>query len=79
MKSKLQEKTLSMLLSGRHPSAKKYAGHHVLVIDDKVFPLKEGKEASDDIQRLEKKYGMTPIITFVPRQDISYILVICKK
>lgn len=79
MKLQKETKTLNLLLSGKHPSAKKYAGHHVLVVDDKVFPLKEGKEASDDIQKLEKQYGVTPIITFVPRRDISYILVVCKK
>lgn len=72
-------KTLNMLLSGKLPASKKYAGHHVLVVGNKVFPLKEGKEANDDIQKLKKKYGINPIITFVPRQDISYILVLCKK
>lgn len=79
MKNQLEERTLNLLLSGKHPSAKKYAGHHVLVINDKVFPLKEGERANDDIEKLEKKYGKTPIIAFVPRQDISYILFVCKK
>lgn len=58
---------------------KKYAGNHVLVVDNKVFPLGEGKKANEDIASLERKYGKTPIITFVPRQDITYILVTCKK
>ena len=79
MKKQSEEKTLSLLLSGKHPKAKKYAGHHVLVMNDKVFPLKEGEKANEDIEKLEKKYGKTPIITFVPRQDVSYILVVCKK
>lgn len=79
MKKKLQEKILNLLLSGKHPKAKKYAGHHVLVIEDQVIPLKEGKEAIKDIEMLEKKYGKTPTIVFVPRQDISYILVLCRK
>jgi hypothetical protein len=79
MKKQAEEKTLNLLLSGKHPSAKKYAGHHVLVINDKVFPLKEGERANEDIEKLEKKYGKSPIITFVPRQDISYILFVCKK
>lgn len=79
MKKSSEEKILNLLLSGKHPKAKKYAGHHVMVINNKVFPLKEGEEANEDIEKLEKKYRKTPIITFVPRQDISYILVVCKK
>lgn len=79
MKSKIQEKTLNMLLSGKHPKSKKFAGHHVLVIDDKVFPFENGDEGVRDIENLRKKYGQSPIITFVPRQDITYILFSCKK
>ena len=77
MKNLSEKKLLNLLLSGKHPKAKKYAGHHVLVIKDQVLPLKEGEEAIKDIERLEKKYGKTPTIVFVPRQDISYILVLC--
>ena len=76
---KSEEKILSLLLSGKHPKAKKYAGHHVLVVKDQIIPLKEGKEATEDIERLEKKYGKTPTIVFVPRQDISYILILCQQ
>jgi len=79
MKKRSEEKILNLLLSGRHPDAKKYAGHHVLVADDKVLPLKEGGDAIADINRMERKYGKTPTLVFVPRQDISYILVLCKK
>jgi len=79
MKKQTDEKTLNLLLSGKHPKAKKYAGHHVLVVADQVIPLKEGKSAIKDIDALEKKYGKTPTIIFVPRQDISYILVLCRK
>lgn len=79
MKKLNEKKILSLLLSGKHPKAKKYAGHHVLVIKDQIVPLKEGKQALEDIDRLEKKYGKTPTIVFIPRQDISYILVLCQK
>lgn len=72
MKFQTQEKILNLLLSGRHPKAKKYAGHHVLVIGDQILPLKEGEKAIKDIERLERKYGRTPTIVFIPRQDISY-------
>lgn len=72
-------KTLNLLLSGKHPRAKQYAGHHVLVVDDKIVPLKEGAEGIKDIEQLEKKYGKTPIVAFVPRQDISYIFTLCRK
>lgn len=74
-----QQETLNLLLSGKHPRAKKYAGHHVLVVKDKIVPLKDGKEAIEDIKILEKKYGKTPTLVFVPRQDISYILFLCPK
>jgi len=80
MKKKDQtQKTLSLLLAGKIPAAKKYAGKHVLVVKNKVIPLKEKeKEIWKDIKALEKKYGETPVITFVPRQDISYILILWK-
>jgi len=77
MKKNSEEKILNLLLSGRHSKAKKYAGHHVLVIKDQILPLRDGKEAIEDIERLEKKYGQTPTIIFVPRQDISYIFLLC--
>ena len=79
MRKQSEEKNLNLLLSGKHPRAKKYAGHHVLVIKDQIVPLKEGKEAIKDIERLEKKYGKTPTIVFVPRQDVSYIFILCRK
>lgn len=67
---------MSLILSGKHPKAKRYAGHHVLVVDDRIVPLKEGGDAIKDIDRLEKRYGKTPTVVFVPLQDTSYILVI---
>lgn len=79
MKNIKQEQILSLLLSGKHPLAKKYAGHHVLVIEDKIIRLRRGKDAVKDIDILEKKYGKTPTLVFVPRQDISYILFLCRK
>lgn len=79
LKVQSQEKTVSLLLSGKHPETKKYAGSHVLIIDREIVPLKKGKEALADIARLEKKYGKTPIMVFVPRPDISYILFLCQE
>jgi len=73
MKKNSEKKNLDLILSGQHPKAKKYAGRHVLVIKDQIVPLKKGKESLREIDRLEKKYGETPILVFVPRQDISYI------
>ncbi|MBI4668242.1 MAG: hypothetical protein HY747_03500 [Elusimicrobia bacterium] len=77
-KSKTQ-KTLSLLLSGKNKEAKRYAGKHVLVVRDKVMPLREKEEEIwQDIEGLRKKYGQMPVITFVPRHDISYILLTCE-
>lgn len=75
MKKNLTQINISFLLSGKHPMAKKYAGKHVLVIEDKVFPLKESKEEIlIDMEKLAKKYGKPPTVVFIPRRDISYIL-----
>ena len=71
------QKTLSLLLSGKSAAAKKFAGKHVLAIKDKVIPLKKGEEGWKDFVRLKKKYGQSPIVIFIPRQDVSYILIIC--
>lgn len=79
MKKQSSEKIIGLLLSGKHPQAKKYAGHHVLVIGDQIVLLKEGPEAIKDVEYLEEKYGKTPTLVFVPRQDISYILILCPK
>jgi hypothetical protein len=79
MKKYSEKKILSLILSGQHPKAKKYAGHHVLVIGEQIIPVKKGKETLKEIDRLEKKYGRTPTLVFVPRQDISYILILCPR
>ena len=76
MKKDLTQKTLHLLLSGKSSIAKKFAGKHVLVIKDKVILLKKGEEGWKDFVKLEEKYGQPPIVTFIPRQDISYILTI---
>lgn len=68
------KKTLALLLSGKHPETGKYAGKHVMVVDDTIVPLKEGLKAREEFSRLKKKYGQAPTLTFVPRPDISYIL-----
>lgn len=74
-KESITQKTLSLLLSGKSRDAKKYAGMHVLVVKNKVVPLKDSHdEIWQDIKKLKKQYGEMPVVTFVPRQDISYIL-----
>lgn len=79
MRKSLTQKTLTLLLSGKSKAAKKYAGKHVLVVKNKVIPLKEKKEEIwKDIERLKKRYNEMPVITFVPRPDISYILLLWK-
>jgi len=72
------QKNLNLLLAGKHRLAKKYAGKHVMVLENEIIPLKENKETLKDMEKLEKKYGRTPTLVFVPRPDISYILVLCR-
>lgn len=74
-----EKKTLSLLLSGKHPKAKKLAGRHVLVVDDEIVLFQAGKNGTKEIERLEKKHGKTPTIVFVPKQDTTYILALCEK
>jgi len=68
------EKVLQSLLSGKHAKSKEYAGKHVMVVGSKVVPLKKGEAGLADFKKLKEKYGTPPVLTFVPRQDISYIL-----
>lgn len=79
MKKVSTQTTLNLLLSGTLSGYKKYAGKHVLVVKDKIFPLHNTEEAIwKDVEKLKKKYGETPTITFVPRRDVSYILTLWK-
>jgi hypothetical protein len=73
-KKDIQKRTLTLLLSGKHPQVKKFAGKHVLVIDNKIIPLQSGEKSKDQLGKLKKTYGKIPTLVFVPRQDISYIL-----
>jgi len=66
--------TISLLLSGRSKLADKYAGKHVLVVKDRVLPLRDKREEVwKDINNLKKQYAEQPTITFVPRKDITYL------
>ena len=72
------EMTLSALFAGKGQTAKRYAGRHVLVVRDKVTPLREGVEGRREWERLKAHYQESPVVVFVPRQDVSYILVVCR-
>lgn len=76
-RKKTGEETLVLLLSGRHPKIKKYAGKHVFVAGDEVVLMEKGDEAWKDFTRLRKKYSEPPTLVFVPRPGITYILSIC--
>ena len=78
MKKNQTQKTLSLLLSGKLPESKKFAGKHVMVVKNKIIPLREGEKARKDFDQLKKKYKEPPILVFVPRRDVSYILMIWK-
>ena len=55
-------------------AARKYAGKHVPVVGDRVVPLKpQAKAVWRDIEQLEQKYGETPVVTFVPCPNLTYI------
>lgn len=47
-----------------------YRGKHVIVIANKVFATKTGKEKSELLDKLLKKYPRaTPTITYIPKAD----------
>ena len=73
---KQTDKTLNLLLSGKHPSIKEYAGKQVFVIDNKILPIKEGKMGLNEFKKLKAKYGESPVVTFVPDPNTSYILIV---
>jgi hypothetical protein len=74
-KKSLTQRTLSLLLTGRGPKARRYAGKHVLVVSDEVVPLRKRREDIwRDIEALNRKYGEMPVVAFVPRPGLSYIL-----
>lgn len=77
MREKSTKKNLNLLLSGKHPSSKKYEGKHVFVVKEKIVPLKEGRESLAQFKKLKEKFGEAPTLVFVPRSDISYILTVC--
>lgn len=74
-KVKTTKQTLNLLLSGRGKLSKEFAGKHVWVVKDKVLPLRKGEEGREDFRRLKKEYDQAPVLTFVPRPGISYILI----
>lgn len=74
MSQKTTDKVLRLLLTGKSRKHKKYAGKHVYVINDKIIPMKKGKDSIKDFQELEKKYRQKPIVMFVPKKGTSYIL-----
>lgn len=68
--------TLHLLLSGKHPQIKKYAGKHVFVIEKEIVPLKEGERGMKDFKMLKEKYGKAPTLVFVPQPGATYILLV---
>ncbi len=78
VKKELTQKTITMLLAGKGKDAKRFAGKHVLVVKNKVVPMKTGEAFWKDFYNLKKEFGEAPISLFVPRPDMSYILILCK-
>ncbi len=70
---KQTDKTLNLLLSGKHPAIKKYVGKQVFVVKDKILPIKGGKKGLEEFKKLKEKYDESPVATFVPdpRESLS--------
>lgn len=72
------QKTLNKLLSGKHPDYEKFKGKHVMIVQKEIALLPRSKKAREKLEELEEKYGERPVISFVPRDDTSYILWVLK-
>lgn len=59
-----QAKTLTALLSGKHPRYSEYEGKHVLVANEEVVLLREGPVAREDFKQLKEKHGHAPTVVF---------------
>ena len=68
------EATRKLMGRGVQDVVDEVRGKHVMIVDDTIVPLKEGREARDQFTNLKEKFGQSPILMFVPRKDISYIL-----
>lgn len=68
---------VSQLLSGHGAAYRRYRGRHVLVAGRKVVPLRRGRAGLKDFQKLTHQFGKPPVVLFVPREDVSYILELC--
>ena len=77
-KKDLTQKTILMLLTGKDKRVKEFAGKHVMVVKNKIIPMKKGEAFWRDFEKLKKECGESPVSLFVPRPDISYILILCK-
>src|SRR3989338_2125071 len=67
-----KQDVVQALLSGSHPQSKKYQGKQV--VGEKIVAMDEGEQAAKDCQRLAKRYGQAPRLTFVPKHDSLYVL-----
>lgn len=48
----------------------RYQGKHVIVVKNKVWTAKTGRQANIILDKLERKYPQeTPVITFIPKAD----------
>lgn len=73
MDDKLTQKNINLLLSGKHPQAKHFAGKNVMVSENEIILMKKGKETGKQVDRLLKKYKNPPEIVFVPKPGMTYI------
>ena len=68
------QQTLNVLLTGKGKEARQFAGKHVLVVKGHIEPLGSGTESKKTFRELTRKYGESPVVVYVPREDVSYIL-----
>lgn len=70
---RLTEKNINLLLSGKHPQVKKFAGKNVMVSGNDIVAMKDGKKLLKDLNKLTKKHKETPALVFVPHPGRAYI------
>ena len=76
-KKRIGEETISKSLISKIYKNPKYKGRHIIIIGGKIYATKTGRNSSDMLEKLLKKYPKEiPTITYIPAEDSLILLVL---
>ena len=65
-----KQRTATKNLISRIYKEPKYKGRHIIIIDGKIYATKTGRDSSDLLEKLLKKYPKKiPTITYIPTEE----------